>query len=304
MALTSISMNYPDRGKWGDNKYRGNCSGYVIRDLADHYIRSHKGIFVDTTLGGGTSKDVITSEFPEMAYLGLDLRYGFDYTKDSIREKLLKEIGSLADVCFSHPAYGSMIKYSSRMWGDKPHPRDVSYSNDNDFLEQSRFMLFNQRDATREGGVYCTLIGDRRAKGEFISYQADFIKMMPRNELKSVSIKMQHNCMSDGKKYATMKHPAILHEYLLIWEKSKQTLVQVCWDKAMEAKRDITHTWSSLVRFALMKLGGKEALSKIYDEVEKIAGDKLASNPTWKATVRRTLQQNFENVQRGVWSIQ
>jgi len=164
-------------------------------------------------------------------------------------------------------------------------------------------MLLNQRDATREGGVYCTLIGDRRQKGVFVSYQANFISMMPKNELKSVTIKMQHNCVSDGRNYSHMKHPAIMHEYLLIWERIKQSIVQICWEKAMENKRTISGTWMSLVRMAMMKLGGKATLDKIYREVEKVAGEKKSTNPTWQATVRRTLQQHFQHVERGVWSV-
>jgi hypothetical protein len=26
-------VSYPARGPWGDSKYRGNCSGYLVKDL-------------------------------------------------------------------------------------------------------------------------------------------------------------------------------------------------------------------------------------------------------------------------------
>jgi hypothetical protein len=26
-------VSYPDRGPWGDSRYRGNCSGYLVKDL-------------------------------------------------------------------------------------------------------------------------------------------------------------------------------------------------------------------------------------------------------------------------------
>lgn len=301
--LTSVSMNYPERGKWGDSKYRGNCSGYVIRDIIDQYMPKQSGIFIDACMGSGTSKDVCDDLFPGIQYLGLDLRYGFDYTKDSISKKVMQEYGALADVCFSHYSYFDLIYYSGNMWGEPNEADHSRCDSEADFLEKSRIALLNQRDATKEGGVYTTLIGDRRSKGQFSSYQADFINMMPRSELKSVCIKQQHNCTSDATKYAHMKHPAILHEYLLVWERTRQSFVQICWDKAVHAKNEISMSWAALVRIALMKLGGQDVLARIYDEVEKVAGDKLASNPTWKATVRRTLQQNFENVQRGVWAI-
>jgi hypothetical protein len=34
--LTSV-VSYPDRGKYGNNKWRGNCSGYLIKDLLEWY---------------------------------------------------------------------------------------------------------------------------------------------------------------------------------------------------------------------------------------------------------------------------
>lgn len=30
-------VSYPDRGPWGNNKYRGNCSGYLIKDLIEQF---------------------------------------------------------------------------------------------------------------------------------------------------------------------------------------------------------------------------------------------------------------------------
>lgn len=30
-------VSYPDRGPWGDSKYRGNTSGWLIRDLIEFF---------------------------------------------------------------------------------------------------------------------------------------------------------------------------------------------------------------------------------------------------------------------------
>jgi len=293
-------MSFPERGKWGNNKYRGNTSGHVYRELIEQYIGNREGVFVDACMGGGTSRDVVADLFPNVEYHGLDLRDGFDFTSMSIRNHIKKE----ADIVTSHPPYDKMVSYSGSQWGDQIHPADTSHCNNTEeFLAKSQVMLLNQRQATKQGGVYATLIGDRRSRGEFRSYQADFINMMPTNELKSVVIKLQHNCMSDSRQYSNMKHPPILHEYLLIWEKSKATIVQVMWDKAAEMLAASKMTWRALIRMAIMSLGGKAQLSFIYDEVAKVAPEKMKSNPTWQATVRRTLQQHFENVERGVWAL-
>jgi len=34
--LTSV-VSYPDRGPYGKSDYRGNCSGYLIKELLEHY---------------------------------------------------------------------------------------------------------------------------------------------------------------------------------------------------------------------------------------------------------------------------
>ena len=30
-------LSFPDRGPWGNNRYRGNCSGYIHAFLIDQY---------------------------------------------------------------------------------------------------------------------------------------------------------------------------------------------------------------------------------------------------------------------------
>ena len=35
-------ISYPDRGQYGRNDYRGNCSGYVIKDLIKQFYPGSK----------------------------------------------------------------------------------------------------------------------------------------------------------------------------------------------------------------------------------------------------------------------
>jgi hypothetical protein len=42
---------------------------------------------------------------------------------------------------------------------------------------------------------------------------------MPRDELRSVLIKVQHNVASNHVRYAPMKFPKIMHEYVVLWQK-------------------------------------------------------------------------------------
>jgi hypothetical protein len=280
-------ISYPERGPWGDAKWRGNCSGFVIKDLIDHF---NPRLFVDVCEGSGTSRDVCRDMGVE--YVGLDIHKGNDFTRDSVVNVLPRP----ADLVFSHPPYHSMIKYSQ-------NPNDTSRCDSVDeFLEKSHVMLLNQRHATKSGGVYASLIGDMRKSGAFRSFQADYINMMPKDELVSVTIKMQHNTVSGGRKYSGSFIP-IMHEYLLIWKKSAKTMFAVSMAKASELQKQIASTWRSAIRIAMMQIGEACNLERIYAEVEKVADHLIAKNKHWKAQVRQKLQEHHTNVKRGVWAV-
>ena len=113
------------------------------------------------------------------------------------------------------PRVKYMILYSGNVWGDKPHPADLSRcASSDDFHEKMQLVLLNQRDATLPGGFYGALVGDLRRNGTYVSTQAELIARMPSSELASVIIKMQHNCVSDSRVYSNMSLPRIMHEYL------------------------------------------------------------------------------------------
>lgn len=290
-------ISFPDRGHWGNPGWRGNCSGHVVRTLIDQFKPK---LFMDACQGSGTSEDVCREL--GIQYVGLDLHQGQDFTKDY----LLSFLPRPADLTFAHPPYWSAIDYRTvGLYHDKTLiARDTSGCETiEEFLEKSKIMLLNMREATRVGGIYTTLIGDVWQKGQFRTLQADFVNMSNKAELRSVVIKIQHNCFSDKKLYEKLRYPTLAHEYLLIWERSKQTLVQLSVGQLRELKAQQAVTWRSLVRMALMKSGGTATVSDIYQEVEKSAGDKLLTNKHWQAKVRQNLQLYFEQVKRGVWAV-
>lgn len=294
---TSI-MSFPDRGKWGKSSWRGNCSGHVYKALFEQY-RPHS--FCDPMMGSGTSLDV-AKEMNVEAY-GLDLHSGFNILRDSIVEKTGKEL----DLVFSHPPYGSMIVYSGNVWGGDPHPDDLSRCvNDADFHEKMHIALLNQRSATKPGGMYGMLIGDLRSKGKYVSYQAEAIARMPADELAAVIIKAQHNCVSDSRSYQ-LKHPRIMHEYILLWQKPK-VMMAFLTDLAVMAKQHASRlksTWKAIVYQAMVQLGGKAKLQDIYRVIANGAPDKLIANDNWQAKIRQTLQLDkaFGSNERGVWQL-
>lgn len=265
--MTSI-VSYPDRGgPWGKSSWRGNASGHITVDLINHFeLKPGKDLYVDICEGSGTSGDAC--RLMNIDYVGLDLHKGQDFTKHAVLDSLPKQ----ASICFSHFPYHDMIKYSSQVYGNEVLEGDTSHcKNVDEFLAMSQVGLLNQREATMDGGIYTTLIGDQcggslktdPAVGNFASYQADFIKMLPRDELFAVVVKYQHNTVSGRRTYANKNFIVIEHEYLLLWKKKKKTMTQVSFDLAVAHQRAIATTWRTAIRIAMMTLGGEASL-KIY----------------------------------------
>jgi hypothetical protein len=124
-------LSFPDRGPWGNSRYRGNCSGHVYKRIFEHL---HPRVFTDPMVGSGTSVEV-AREMGIEAY-GLDLHSGFNILKDSI----LKAVGKPSDLVLSHPPYHDMIPYSGSEWGREPHPDDLSRcKSEAEFLEKLRW---------------------------------------------------------------------------------------------------------------------------------------------------------------------
>lgn len=298
----SSVISHPTRGNGGSASYRGNAGANFMEDVilfgAENTKTNLKDmLFVDANEGSGTSRDV--SARLGNQYVGLDLMRGNDFTRDSI----LTELPRPAEMVFTHPPYAEMVLYSGGQWGAETLANDLSNPSmsKNEFLEKSQVMLMNQREATREGGLYATLIGDMRKKGQFWSFQADYQMLMPKSELISVAIKMQHNCMSNGRSYGGSFVP-ITHEYLLIWKRAKASLFALGFETAKAAQAKVAMTWRSVIRTVMMQLR-KASLDEIYSEVERVASSLIANNPNYKAKVRQTLQKHFNNVQRGVWAV-
>ena len=220
----------------------------------------------------------------------------------------MSAVGQPVDLVVSHPPYGGMILYSGNVWGS-PHADDLSRCiDDQDFHEKLHIALLNQREATKGGGYYGTIIGDWRRNGRYTSYQAECIARMPSDELAAVLIKQQHNTVSDARAYARMKMPRILHEYILLWQKPAviASFLSNLSVMARQQSARLASTWKALVRTVLMALGGTADLASIYAKVSENAPERLANNPNWKAKVRQVLNQHsdqFASCERGIWAL-
>jgi hypothetical protein len=196
--LTSI-VAYPNRGPWGDNRYPGNCSGYLLIDLCATYRPQH---VLDPMEGGGTSRDVCADM--GIAYTGYDLHSGTDSLRD--------EIGSGYDLIFWHPPYHDMKKYSD-------DPRDLSHAGSLIMFQQMlRLGYARFFECLAPGGRLAILMADLRRSGRYEPLTVD-VARLDRPNLESIIVKVQHNTSSAQTQYAG-SFVAILHETLTIFRRS------------------------------------------------------------------------------------
>jgi hypothetical protein len=292
--LTTILDNLQERGHWGNNKYRGNCSGKVPKQLIEFF--SPKNV-ADYMCGSGTVKDVCEELRVNNQVFDLNPHWGgFDLVND--------EIPSSSDFIFFHPPYnhkdGGIILYSGNIWGNIPDPRDLSQMNWENYLKALNICIAKQYLSLRKGGRLAMLIGDCRKKGKLYSAIMDCIKP---GEIEHIIIKKQENCTSNSSTYSGKLIP-IVHEWLMIFKKTDHYLIggrqTVFFEKNIKTSKYTT--WRDVVHSAMEALGGKATLQDLYKEVQHHF--KTKSNPNWQAKVRQVLQlcKDFTNLDRGIWA--
>jgi len=73
--------------------------------------------------------------------------------------------------------------------------------------------------ALEDGGRLAVLVGDVRRRGTYTPIVKDVLNF-PHGEIRSVIIKVQHNCTSDRKRYGKMEDVPIRHEYCVVFKKT------------------------------------------------------------------------------------
>jgi hypothetical protein len=215
--MTSV-VSYPNRCPlFGDGTYRGNCDGRLLKDLLLRYKVQRIG---DPMQGSGTSRNVVEGlnkyKKTGISYWGSDLREGFDLTKQNLPAKF--------DFVWMHPPYWNIIQYSNNI------PNDLSNcENYETFRKLLMVCLKRCYEALEVGGRLAVLIGDVRRGGKYTPIVKDVLNL-PFGEIRSIIIKVQHNCTSDRKRYGKMEDVPIKHEYCVIFKKpvDKGQLLPTC----------------------------------------------------------------------------
>ena len=263
MTIQNSIVSYPERGPWGNNKYRGNTTGHLIKDLIEFYQPKN---VLDAMEGGRTTRDVCREMGVE--YDGFDLSGGFDLLSSPLPAKRY-------DLIFFHPPYWDIIRYSD-------DPRDLSTCKTFDEFMQKLFACIDRLgEYLSENGVLVVQVGDVRKHGEFFPL-GSYIAVFRRGELKEKMIKVQHNVWSNRINYSGKFIP-LMHEEVLVLKGMRRL------------------TWQELVLRTLRELGGEASLKELYEAIAK--HPKHLSNPTYPATIRRTLQESESvvPVKKGLW---
>jgi len=272
--------SYKNRGNYGDSKYRGNCTGYIIRDLITHfYPNSKPKKFVEIFSGGGTGIDV-TKELQISNSVHLDLNNGWD--------ALVDEIPTYSDFIFSHPPYWDIISYKTQRnsYSKNDLSNEMPYE---DFIKKLNTVNEKIYHSLLNGGRHALLIGDVRKQGKYYSIIKD---MSWFGELESHIIKVQHNCMSDNKVYRNNSLIPIKHEHLLIFRKNKIWIVNTkCTNTVQVNIMEVTNiTWRDLIQATLEYLKNKASIDEIYNILVK--SKKAQNNYHVREKIRQTLNSN------------
>ncbi len=206
-AMTSV-VSYPQRyNRWGRSSFRGNCDGRLFKNLVLRYKAKRIG---DPMLGSGTTRDVVEGlnryKRKGIRFWGSDLREGFDLSKQDLPGQF--------DFVWIHPPYWNIVRYSDSSG-------DLSSC---DSYEKFRHMLMvclkRCYDALFPGGRLAVLIGDVRRSGKYTAIVKDVLNF-PHGEIRSIIIKVQHNCVSDRRYYGKLEDPPIKHEYCVVFKKTE-----------------------------------------------------------------------------------
>lgn len=291
-------VSYPDRGQFGNNRYRGNCSGRLIEDIIDQFnIRQ----LSDFMVGGGTTEDVCRSRGIPGYFT--DLNRGYDMLSMDIPER--------SEAIMWHPPYGSLIRYSDNMYpsdeilekyGIDCREADLSRCPDwQTFIKRLNHCMLKQFESLEKGGRMFVLMGDIKKSGHLYSMICDIIKP---GTLENIVIKAQHNCWSDRQSYSGQFIP-IEHEYLMIVRKDSGLITPVAFGvhRELDFRKVSACSWRDLVHDIIEENSREMALEEIYSELKDCP--KTERNPHWKEKIRQTVQDSryFTRTARGRYAL-
>lgn len=295
-------VSYPERGNYGRNTYRGNCSGLLIKDLIAQY--QLRGLS-DFMVGSGTTEDVVR----EAGLRGdfADLNRGYDM--------LSMDIPNRAENILWHPPYHNMVIYSNSQYSAKSVETATGLSAETiladdlsrcksweEFVRKMNACMMKQFAALEKGGRMFVLVGDLKRQGKLYSMIRE---LACAGTMENIIIKAQHNTWSERQTY-TGNFVPIVHEYLLVTRKDAPLVVPVSWGVRREdydLRQSEAPSWRDLVWATIEHHGGRMSLQELYDALKDSA--KAKGNSHWQEKIRQTVQKvrNFVRTERGCYAL-
>jgi len=202
--LTSIH-SVKRRGPYGSSRYRGNCDGYLIRDLLQYYRPKR---VMDPMMGSGTCRDVCREL--GIPCISTDIKRGSDAADPASYVDI-----EPVDFVWMHPPYWRMIRYNEDA-NCLSNARSL-----NDFLDRMEAVLQNCRKILTRNGKIAVLIGGYSEKGRYqplsqlVMARAIEIGLWPAT---TEIIRFQHGNTSSRKTYQSSFIPG-LHDTCMIFRK-------------------------------------------------------------------------------------
>ncbi len=204
-GLTSIHAARR-RGPYGSAKYRGNCGGYLIKDLIT-YFRARR--VLDPMTGSGTCRDVCREL--GVPCTSMDVRYGQDAADPHLYEALPP-----VDFVWLHPPYYRQIVYND-------DPKCLSNAPTLDaFLDRMQLVLRNCRSVLNRHGKIAVLIGGYSHHGRYMPLPHLLVERARREGLWLACteiIRLQYGNTSSTKTYRSSFIPG-LHDQCLVFERT------------------------------------------------------------------------------------
>ena len=299
----STIFEFPERGDFGSNKWRGNTSGYVIASLIDKY----KAKFLcEGFAGGGTGSDVAACM--QIDYQGFDLFPTRDNIRhlDVVNDDVPDEI-SEADLVFAHPPYYNMIQYAGKMYPDPTgelKQKDMSYMTYDDFVKAMNKWLCRWFASLSGGAYFAVQVGDMRKNGVFRSMLLDMVHL----NVVQIIHKKQYNTMSAGRTYNSSNFYFIEHEDIVVMKKELSYILGIEMPKKYEVdiRNSKTATWNQAIHTVMENMDGRNKpihLKQLYEAFDGY--EKAKANQHYKEKIRQVLQMSklYNSLGNGYWQL-
>ena len=291
---TDTVLSFPNRGPWGDSRYRGNCSGWIPAYFINKY---NAGSVAEVFAGSGTTYDVCKDM--GVRYVGIDLNP--NPPRDGIVSMdILDDMVDLpdgfydADMVFLHPPYPSIndVRYAGKMWKDADGTkvlRDIQEMSWEDGMRGVNHALLRAYNAMPAGSYEVCLVGEIRAKGQ---YRSMIQNLAIPGILHQTFIKLQHNTVSGGRTYSGRSDYALTgHEMIAVIKKPSGYELAYVMPKryAMDIRDCKMATWKDVVMSIIRNIQGDISNEAVYHALE--GHKRTEGNENWKAKIRQTLQK-------------